>query len=160
MIVYKNRKNKKEIFIILAASVIGCFVAGEIFVRFFEENDTAMIVASTNPKLVYELNKSYQGINALRMRDKDFRMKDLRNRHLIAVIGDSNSYAIKVKDVEDAFPAKIEQCLGHAMPEMNAKVLNFGVPGYNTAQELEVLQAKALAFNPGLVVLQYHMNDT
>lgn len=160
MVVSKNQKNIRQIFIILTISVIGCFVVGEIFIRFFKKNDIAMVVASTNPKLVYELNKSYQGVNTLRMRDKDFRAEDLDGRYLIAVIGDSHSYAIKVENVEDAFPARIEQYLGHSMPEVNAKILNFGVPGYNTAQELEVLQAKALAFNPRLVILQYHMNDT
>jgi hypothetical protein len=34
------------------------------------------------------------------------------------------------------------------------------VPGYNTAQELEVLKAKALTFKPKIVILQYCINDT
>jgi hypothetical protein len=33
------------------------------------------------------------------------------------------------------------------------------VPGYNMAQELEVLRAKALPFKPDLIVLQYCIND-
>lgn len=160
MVVHKNQNHMREIIIVLTISLIGCFIAGEIFFRFFKKDEIEMIVASPDPKLVYELNEHYRGINSLRMRDKDFRTEDLKGRYLIAVIGDSHSYAIKVKNVEDAFPAKIEQYLGHSMPEANAKVLNFGVPGYNTAQELEVLQTKALAFNPALVVLQYYLNDT
>src|SRR3989338_7900938 len=117
MIVHKNKNHIREIIIVLGVSLIGCFVAGEIFIRFFKKDEITMITASTNPKLVYELNQSYWGVNAFGMRDKDFRMKDLNGRYLIAVIGDSHSYAIKVKDVTGAFPAKIEQYLGHAMPE-------------------------------------------
>jgi lysophospholipase L1-like esterase len=159
MIVHKNKNHIREIIIVLGISLIGCFVAGEIFIRFFKKNEIEMIAASANPRLVYELNEHYRGINALRMRDKDFRAEDLKGRYLIAVIGDSHSYSIKVKNVEDAFPARIEQYLGRSRPEANVRVLNFGVPGYNTAQELEVLQAKVLAFDPQLVILQYHLND-
>jgi len=46
-----------------------------------------------------------------------------------------------------------------ALTGKKIKVLNFGVPGYNMAQELEVLRAKALRFKPDLVILQYCIND-
>jgi hypothetical protein len=39
------------------------------------------------------------------------------------------------------------------------EVLNFGVLGYNTAQEYERLKRKAIAYNPAIVVLYYGFND-
>jgi len=39
------------------------------------------------------------------------------------------------------------------------EVLNFGVPGYNLAQEIETLRARALAFHPDVVVVAFCLND-
>jgi lysophospholipase L1-like esterase len=38
-------------------------------------------------------------------------------------------------------------------------VLNFGVSGYNTQQEVEMLKAKGLRYDPDLVILAYCLND-
>jgi len=119
-----------------------------------------MYVASENPKLVYELNKDYKGINTFGMRDKHFDFKEIDGLYTIAVIGDSHAYSTNVKNIADTFPYQIEEHLNKNMGQRMVKVLNFGVPGYNTAQELEVLQSRALVFQPKLVILQYHINDT
>src|SRR5262249_44641531 len=59
---------------------------------------------------------------------------------------------------EDSFPARLEYHL-KALTGKKIKVLNFGVPGYDMHQELEVLQAKALKLKPNLLILQYCIND-
>ena len=56
------------------------------------------------------------------------------------------------------FPARLEYHLG-ALGGREAKVLNFGVPGYNMVQELEVLRTKILPLKVDLVILQYCIND-
>ncbi|HEY5657362.1 MAG TPA: SGNH/GDSL hydrolase family protein, partial [Myxococcota bacterium] len=56
-------------------------------------------------------------------------------------------------------PAQIEQRLAAHWPASNPRALNFGVPGYNTAQELALLEARVLAFEPDVVILQYTIND-
>jgi len=38
-------------------------------------------------------------------------------------------------------------------------VLNFGVNGYDTLQEVEVLKTKALKFNPDMIIVGYVLND-
>lgn len=119
-----------------------------------------MYVASENQKLVYELNKDYKDINSFGMRDKEIDLNEIKYLYKIAVIGDSHTYSTNVKNIEDTFPYHLEEHLNKNMGQRRVKVLNFGVPGYNTAQELEVLQSKALAFQPKLVILQYHINDT
>jgi hypothetical protein len=40
-----------------------------------------------------------------------------------------------------------------------AEVQNFGVPGYNTQQEVETLLTKGLAYSPDIVILSYCLND-
>ena len=41
----------------------------------------------------------------------------------------------------------------------NTEVLNFGVSGYNTQQEVETLREKGLRYSPDLVVLAVCVND-
>jgi hypothetical protein len=60
----------------------------------------------------------------------------------------------------DSFPSQLEHYVNPPSGRRLVKVLNFGVPGYNTAQELEVFQSRVLRFEPKLVILQYCLNDT
>ena len=39
------------------------------------------------------------------------------------------------------------------------EVLNFGVPGYNLDQEIEVLRTRALELDPDVVVIAFCLND-
>jgi hypothetical protein len=119
-----------------------------------------MFVMSENQKLVYELNKNYTEINSFGMRDVDIDANDTKNLYKIAVIGDSHAYSSNVENMIDSFPSQLEQYLNQHSEQRLVKVLNFGVPGYNTAQELEVLQSRAFMFDPRLVILQYCINDT
>ena len=38
-------------------------------------------------------------------------------------------------------------------------MLNFGVPGYNTVQEVALLRYKALKWKPRIIILGYILND-
>ena len=148
--------------IIIIACIISSsfFAIGEICARIFHQESPTMYVASENQKLVYELNKHYKDINSFSMRDKEIDLDDIKNLYKIAVIGDSHAYSANVKNIEDTFPYHLEYHLNKSLGQRTVKVLNFGVPGYNTAQELEVLKSKTLLFQPHLVILQYFINDT
>lgn len=75
----------------------------------------------------------------------------------IVVLGDSVAEGLGVDDDGAIFPARLERLLRAAGRPV--EVLNFAVTGYNTAQEVETLAARALAFDPDLVVLAYCLND-
>jgi hypothetical protein len=92
------------------------------------------------------------------MRQEEFDPSTLNDHFVIAVIGDSHAYSVKSAKQGKSFPARLEHHL-KALTGKNIKLLNFGVPGYNMAQELEVLRSKALRFKPDLVILQYSIND-
>ena len=149
----------RDIIIIFLIIVVSFFVIGEFLARILKE-PVSMVVKSENEKLVYELNTYYEGINSFGMRDKEVDIKEIEDLYKIAVIGDSHAYSIKVKKIEETFPYGIEEYINHNIGKRIVKVLNFGAPGYNTAQELEVLKSKALLFQPNLVILQYSINDT
>ena len=131
----------------------------EIIIRgvfFFHPPTPPIVVVSENQKLIYELNPSHPEINSQGMRQGS--IGPLTEKFVIAVIGDSHTYSVKAKRWQDSFPARLEDHLGtlHGRP---VRVLNFGVPGYNMAQELEVLRTKVLPLHVDLVILQYCIND-
>lgn len=75
----------------------------------------------------------------------------------VAVLGDSFTEAIHVP-VEQTFWSKLERKLGNCVAvkgRKNVEVLNFGVQGYGTAQELIMLRKKVWDYNPDIVVLAF-----
>jgi len=155
-----STEKMRDITLIVGITLVIFFVTGEILTRLFKKESPPRVVASENQRLVYELNKSYTEINSFGMRDEEFDIDSIRNLYKIAVIGDSHAYSISVKNIAETFPSQLEKFLNQNIGQRIVKVLNFGVPGYNTNQELEVLKTKALMFEPRMVVLQYFLNDT
>lgn len=131
----------------------------EVGIRLFVPEQPPPIVPSENERLVYELDPAHPEINADGLRGKEIDRERLRTGFVIAAIGDSHTYSVRASGSDQSYPALLERDLRRrGYPQ--ATVLNFGVPGYNLAQELEVLRARALAFAPDLVILQYTDNDT
>lgn len=95
-------------------------------------------------------------INSAGMRDREHTVAKPPGVFRIAVLGDSFAEAMQV-DRERAFWAVLERrlrgCawLGGREPE----VLNFGVSGYGTAQELIALRTRVWQFDPDLVLLAF-----
>ena len=99
--------------------------------------------------------------NRLGYRDRDHPLRESPgtsgNPLRIVVLGDSVAAGLGIARTADIFPARLERELhrrGRA-----AEVLNFGVSGYNTRQEIETLKDDALAFAPDLVLIAYCLND-
>jgi len=76
----------------------------------------------------------------------------------IAFLGDSDLFGLMLKESE-TIAGCLETHLNRIHNKKRFEVLNFGVPGYNTEQELETLQRKSLIYNPSVVVLLYCFND-
>ena len=154
------RGKMRDATLIVWITLIIFFATGEICTRIFKKVAPPMVVASENQKLVYELNKNYAEINSFGMRDEEFDIAAIKNLYKIAVIGDSHTYSAMVKNMAETFPSQLEMHLNQNIGQRTVKVLNFGVPGYNTAQELEILKTRVLTFQPRMVILQYCINDT
>ena len=97
-------------------------------------------------------------INNYGFRGSDFSIK--RNDKLrIAVIGDSFSWGSGVK-LRDRFSAILEDRLnednivGHKY-----EVYNFGLPGYNTVNEITLYEKIILKFQPDLLIVSFFLND-
>jgi hypothetical protein len=122
------------------------------------------------PDLVYELRPSqqarFQGVpyrsNSLGMRDAEVDPAKPEGVLRIAFLGDSFTFAWGVEVQQgyaDLLEGLLQERLAAAGDGRRVEVLNFGVPGYNTATEVACLEHKALALQPDLVLLQTYDND-
>jgi lysophospholipase L1-like esterase len=126
----------------------------------------ATIRRSANPRLRYELRPravaaaevEYR-VNAAGLRGPEVAEEKPPGAIRVAVLGDSIAFGYWVAD-EHAFPRQLERILSDGRPDgRRVEVLNFGVPGYNLEQSIEVLRARALRFAPDVVVVALCLND-
>jgi lysophospholipase L1-like esterase len=121
---------------------------------------------SENPILGYEfkpgyrssdpdLHESFPFINSHGLRDIERTVKKKPGTRRILVLGDSVVAGHGIEDVRDTVPLQLERLLA----ESGTEVLNFGVGGYCTRAEVELLRVKGLAFQPDVVILVYVAND-
>jgi len=129
-------------------------------------DDTSVYQRSHNPLLAYELKAnyrnahadcvlSYPSTNAFGQRDVERTLGKAPNMRRILLLGDSVVEGLGIRKLEDTMSAQLERLLGAAKTE----VLNFGVSGYNTRAEVELLREKGVQFDPDQVILVFVSND-
>jgi lysophospholipase L1-like esterase len=89
--------------------------------------------------------------NSLGYRDREPGAKD-PDRYRIAVIGDSFTWGQGI-EASERFTDLVAESLGP-----HYEVLNFGIPGHDMPQHLEVLE-QVLPLRPDFVLLQLYIND-
>ena len=81
------------------------------------------------------------------------------NTFRILVLGDSQTWGFGVEDNE-TYSIRLENLLSAQYPNLDIQVLNGGVPGYGTADELAFLKSRGAALQPDLVIVQFlSVND-
>lgn len=96
-------------------------------------------------------------INALGLRDRELGKK-APDEYRILAMGDSVPFGIGVR-MEDAFPGQMERLLAERHPGRRYRVVNLGVPSYNTEQERIQLETLGLSLEPDAVALLFSPND-
>lgn len=98
--------------------------------------------------------------NSIGLRDRELTRPKPPKTHRILFSGDSVTFGTGV-DVRDTFVKALENRLNrHAKPGWRFEVVNYGLGGYNTRQELELLkETRAMQYEPDLVLLGVVMND-
>jgi hypothetical protein len=100
--------------------------------------------------------RAHVRINADGMRDRDHDVARPPGTFRIAVLGDSYAEAFQVEQGE-AFWAVLERAL-RGCPRLDGRrpeLLNFGVAGYGTTQQLLMLQRRVWKYAPDLVLLLF-----
>jgi lysophospholipase L1-like esterase len=101
------------------------------------------------------LNSSFPYVNADGQRDIEREVAKPAGRTRIIMLGDSVVVGLNIRAIDDLVSSKLEA----AFDRPDIEVLNFGVMGYNTRGEVELLRTKGLKYAPDIVVLVFVDND-
>lgn len=96
-------------------------------------------------------------INSAGFRDREFSFEKTPGTERILFLGDSVVYGYEV-GLEKSLPKMLEKNL--LEKGKKAEVLNFGVLGYETSQNLKRFKTLGKKFNPDIVILGYTLNDS
>jgi len=175
-----STNNRNELIVrtsLFIASILFSLFATEVVVRILSLAPEVSAIAkgrfrlADNPKIAYEPipNISYTGesldfynyrgtANKLGFRGPVYPEANGKSIYRIIVIGDSITEGIGINRYEEVYTCRLETQL--SQPGRKAEVINLGVSGYNTQQEVETLVQKGLRFEPDLVIVGYSLNDT
>jgi hypothetical protein len=152
--------------------LVSCFLAVAIieavlriarfdFPFFYEYHDVlGYHLAPGRSGRYHEEGGSQVAINRDGLRDREHQIAKPENTYRIAILGDSFAEAKQVS-YEDAFWHVLEKELGRC-PEFaarNVEVINFGVSGYGTGQQWQMLQEKVWKYAPDLVILAFFTHN-
>jgi len=154
--------------VVLRAAVgLGLLGRGHPFVTFLNALDSEPVAGSIyresdDPEIGIELipgaRRHHLRINSHGFRGPEVSVEPPSDTNRIVVLGDSETFGALLEESE-TLPGQLEQELSRLDPDVHYEALNFGCPGYNTRQELAVLQRRAIPFRPDVVVLVYVLND-
>jgi hypothetical protein len=106
-----------------------------------------------------KLNRSVIKINSDGFRDREYSIEKPNNTIRIIVLGDSVTFGWGI-NVSDTYPKVLERMLNNDLnTTINFEVLNFGVPGFNTLEEIHLLEKKGFKYNPDVVIIGYVAGD-
>lgn len=135
---------------------IGLRVGGISYPRYFSMPDRYRGVAlRPNAEGWWrEEGNEYVRISSAGLRDREHVKQKPANTFRVAVLGDSFAEARQVP-IEDTFWAIIEKKLSRcpSVAGRQVEVINFGVAGYGTAQELITLRREVWDYSPDLILL-------
>ncbi len=105
-------------------------------------------------------NAEHVHLNTDKMRDREFSVLKPKNTIRIAGLGDSFTFGSGIKNVNDTFLKLIEKKLNSQEGRnVQYEVLNFGIAGRDTEDELNILKEKALKYDPDIIIISYVLND-
>lgn len=91
-------------------------------------------------------------------RDYYYPRQKSTDTYRIVVVGDSFTYGGSLQ-FYDNFAKRLERTLNLNDKQRRVEVLNWGVPGYATFQEAELVRRAMKNYDPDLVILQITLND-
>jgi hypothetical protein len=164
--------------ILLLLSVMVGLSTCEIIIRIFKLTpevyslnpgfEKSVYKISSNPILGYEFKENYRDnkmpnlmnsypyINSHGHRDIERAYEKSKGVKRIILLGDSVACGAKyIDDIKDTIPGQLE----YMLKEKRTEVLNFGINGYCTLSEIELLKMQGIKYKPDLVILLFVDND-
>ncbi|MFQ5530610.1 MAG: SGNH/GDSL hydrolase family protein, partial [Gemmatimonadota bacterium] len=159
-------------FLVLVSLFVGGLI-GEVMIRLvapqiFPIHPPGMYVE--DPDLGYVLSPGFSGVlerpefrDTIEIGEFGFRGASPRakgeNSLTVLVLGDSQAFGFGTAE-DETYSVLLEQMLAAAHPGTDVQVLNGGVPGYGTADQLALLESRGPAVDPDLVIVTFlSVND-
>ncbi|HEY6804686.1 MAG TPA: SGNH/GDSL hydrolase family protein [Pyrinomonadaceae bacterium] len=163
----KWRERRRRAALMLFGLIFGLVVA-EVVLRIIGYSYPEFYVTDTSRGYALRPNTSgwyrkenqvYVEINSDGLRDREHTKTKPANTFRIAIVGDSYAEALQVP-LETAFwqilQTRLTSCDGN---QKQIEVINFGVSGYGTAQELITLREHVWDYSPDIVLLAVTTNN-
>ncbi len=97
-------------------------------------------------------------INAKGLRGPDFPEKKPHGEIRLLTIGDSVTFGHLVSE-EETYPHYLQKYLEGSVADKSLRVINCGVNGYSTREELLFLRKKGIIYEPDIVLFGFVLND-
>jgi hypothetical protein len=128
------------------------------YTGFLQPADDQYVWYEVKPNLNELFKMRQMTTNSQGLRDQEYSLKKPANTYRVAVIGDSFTFGDGV-DNDSVYHAIVEQKLNSKSDSLQIELLNFGVAGYDLLNYLGVIQAKALAYEPDLILIGFCGNN-
>jgi len=163
----RARKRLAKALLVLVGFLIGAVVAeialrivGYSYPEFYKRDEALGVSLMPGAEGWYRKEGgAYVRINSEGLRDNEHSITKPAGTFRIALLGDSYCEALQLP-LEKAFwsvmATRLDEC--HVFPR-KVEVINFGVSGYGTAQELLTLREKVWQYSPDLVLLAVTTNN-
>src|ERR1041385_1161670 len=164
----RKKSRGKKFLLILFGLGFGLLMT-EVFLRvigysaplFYQPDYYRGVVLRPNIAGTYQREgRNYVSINSAGLRDREHTIAKPPNTIRIALLGDSYCEALQVP-LEQTFWWLLQQKL-ESCPQFSGKhveIINFGVSGYGTAQQLITLRQQVWQYSPDIVMLLMTTNN-
>lgn len=118
-----------------------------------------------HPYTLYELNPGWvspsgkRRHNCLGFRGSEIVQPKPSSRFRVVCMGESSTYGTGIDDDSKTYPARLEAHLKRLSPDTDVEVINGGVGGYTSIENVLRLLFHVIPLSPDLVVYYYTHND-
>ena len=112
-----------------------------------------------NQSTIYQTSEFRTSLkfNSWGLRDKEYSLQKSKNMFRILILGDSYTEALQV-NLSNIYTELLEEKL-NKISNISFEVINSGVSGFGTADELKYLETKGLNLNPDMIILQFTLGN-
>jgi hypothetical protein len=130
-------------------------VAGETYLRYvYDDTEAFGLTLTTRAWMIRHVRRNAEGF-----RDREWTQVKATGVARVACVGDSFTMGSGVREPSDCWPQVIGRALEERFPG-RFEVRNYGVPGFSTRREVDLVEALVARGNVDSVVIGYCLNDT
>jgi lysophospholipase L1-like esterase len=133
----------------------------DLFCPMQSEDERKALLSRFSPTVPEEFKNNPTwtvSLNSAGFRDDEFPATKSPDSIRIITLGDSWTFGHNVA-MDQSYPKRLQAMLRSEFPNQNIEVLNLAMLAYTSHEGLKLLQRKALALQPDIVLIGYSMND-